>query len=669
MDWPCRTLLGKVVSIVASFRDILSLNARPRLAVDFGADFVAVRYAPKGGEWTEIGAAPLDAPDFGDQLTELARKAGEITNGDMQAELWLPASQVVNVHLEESPRLEFSARRAAASEISEAVGVPAEHLSFDLSVSGAGGHRAACATEISTVDEARAYAAAWGFDPTVVTTRHAAAAFTRPPRFDGVAQVRAMMPFAGAAAATVVLALGIGIFSGIEDGPHEPPSVDLATVVTAPTPVQEPVSDEQATAPVPDDGTLTQVEVKAPEVSDTVIASEPEDTETLLAFSVASGTPPLSPPELEAPLTLSETPRANIGVDDAVNFAAAPAISSDLTNAVTVDQTPVDPPESVTVENAGVQDEVPEVSAKIGAAWRGGDPSSAGAVDAPAAITPTDPALAAKEAEAWGEAEKAAEVESGAEVPEGDLASAGAAFEEDDAGELLTDAGEDPSSLDEVDLAAVAPLSADQTGEQTREQTGNEINENAPNAEGDPVFGAADPSEVALLAPSGALVGGAPVPELAESDDLDDIDLGPGPGSVLTSPKPVRRPPALDMTPSDLAVLTSPVPGHRPASIKPKPKPVFAGSRTAAAPKRGKPSGPGLARAATLVDVIPLDDVSLLGTFGQGNTRRALLRMPTGQVVRVSRGDVVEGWVVGRIEELSMRITRGGEARTLPLAR
>lgn len=605
---------------MASFRDILRLNARPQLALDFGADFVAVRHAPEGGEWTEIGAAPLDAPDFTDQLMALAEIARDATNGDMRAELWLPANQIVNLHLDESPRLDLLARRKAAPQLAGAVNVPAPQLRFDLSIAGSGGRRAACATEATTVDEACAYAAAWGFDPVIVTTRHAAAAFTRPPRFDGSASRRAAAPFAALAAAAVALVIGAGVFFGLEDGPHQPPAVNLETVATAPSPVRAPAPDQEATAIEARDSDIALAAPTQPDATLDVEQSEPEGDEEPLAFRVEAGTPPLSPPELEAPPSLRQSVREPSDLGGAATIVAPLAPEAVPAPAVTVDQTPVEPPP---VADAATQD-IAEAETE----------------DASPPETPSDPVEAAEEAEEWVEAEGQAEAEAGADAPDSvivphadDPAATEPERDVEPAGDVLAEAGDDPA------------------------------------ADADLVFGEADPGEVAILAPSEPIRRPDASPALPESDDFDEIDLGPGPGSVLKAPAPGHRPAALDMTPSDLAVLTSPDPKHRPASIKPRPKPIAPGTRTVRAPNRGKPSGPGLSRAATLEDVLPLDDVSLLGTFGQGKARRALLRMPSGEVVRVSRGDVVQGWVVGKIEALSMRITRGGEARTLPLAR
>ena len=124
------------------------------------------------------------------------------------------------------------------------------------------------------------------------------------------------------------------------------------------------------------------------------------------------------------------------------------------------------------------------------------------------------------------------------------------------------------------------------------------------------------------------------------------------------------------MTPSTLAALSAPTPGPRPKSIRARlSKEVRGSAQSVPRASRSRPAGPGVANAATLKDAIELSAMNLLGVFGKQGSRRALLRLPSGEVMRVSRGAVVDGWVVARIDKTSMRITRGGEAQTLNVLR
>jgi hypothetical protein len=157
-------------------------------------------------------------------------------------------------------------------------------------------------------------------------------------------------------------------------------------------------------------------------------------------------------------------------------------------------------------------------------------------------------------------------------------------------------------------------------------------------------------------------------PQTAEAEEDDT----PGPGSVVSAPKPGKRPDSLDMTPGIGAVAAAPSALSRPKSIKPRPKAVArntSSAKSVRAPSRGKPTGRGLANVATLKGAITLDRASLLGVFGTAKNRRALLRMSDGRMKRVSQGEVIDGWVISRIQATSMRMTRGSEVRNLNLIR
>jgi hypothetical protein len=226
-----------------------------------------------------------------------------------------------------------------------------------------------------------------------------------------------------------------------------------------------------------------------------------------------------------------------------------------------------------------------------------------------------------------------------------------------------------PSQLGEFDVAALGPApralrtqelllenEPDLTPEpETPEEPATTDVEDQPAPERDEplVINATDPREA---------------PQTAEAEEDDT----PGPGSVVSAPKPGKRPDSLDMTPGIGAVAAAPSALSRPKSIKPRPKAVArntSSAKSVRAPSRGKPTGRGLANVATLKGAITLDRASLLGVFGTAKNRRALLRMSDGRMKRVSQGEVIDGWVISRIQATSMRMTRGSEVRNLNLIR
>ncbi len=232
----------------------------------------------------------------------------------------------------------------------------------------------------------------------------------------------------------------------------------------------------------------------------------------------------------------------------------------------------------------------------------------------------------------------------------------------------------------------------------TKPLTYNDIAADPPSAEPDPVValltpvprpdteGGTAPVDPPAVAEAEAIPSAEPVSEpddeaiavlpdkgpAAPAVNEDDI---PGPGSVAAAPLPTARPDHLDMTPSTLAVAAAPRPTPRPKSIKPRASVIEAAAAdgdvpdSVEVPVRRSPTGPGVANAATLKAAIRLEEMNLLGVFGSNVSRRALLRMPDGQIMRVTQGTVVDGWVVSRIDATSMRMTRGGTAQTLNVAR
>ncbi|MEM7547535.1 MAG: hypothetical protein AAF367_18560 [Pseudomonadota bacterium] len=167
----------------------------------------------------------------------------------------------------------------------------------------------------------------------------------------------------------------------------------------------------------------------------------------------------------------------------------------------------------------------------------------------------------------------------------------------------------------------------------------------------------------------------APIAAIVPAERPTEIEERPSELAVTNAPLPRPRPAELDLSPSDLALATAPQPKTRPRSIKPKVTTIIAatpsttGAKTVRAPSRAAPAGPGAANAATLKDAIQLEELNLLGVFGSKDSRRALLRLPDGQVMRVKQGSVIDGWVISRITATSMRITRGGTAETLTIVR
>jgi type IV pilus biogenesis protein PilP len=77
------------------------------------------------------------------------------------------------------------------------------------------------------------------------------------------------------------------------------------------------------------------------------------------------------------------------------------------------------------------------------------------------------------------------------------------------------------------------------------------------------------------------------------------------------------------------------------------------------------PTSASVADTATQRRAVNLRRVNLIGVFGSQANRRALVRMPNGQVVRVQVGDTLDGGRVSAIGDTELRYVRGGRNQIL----
>lgn len=133
------------------------------------------------------------------------------------------------------------------------------------------------------------------------------------------------------------------------------------------------------------------------------------------------------------------------------------------------------------------------------------------------------------------------------------------------------------------------------------------------------------------------------------------------------APTPVAKPAETRKTiPAQQPASTRALSTATPSMPRPVPRPETLATRAASSqtqratvPSPAKIAAPGSAQSALA------NSTSLLGVLETGAGREALLRTGSGQVVKVKRGNVVEGWQVSSIDRDTIRLTRAGETRTL----
>jgi hypothetical protein len=164
-----------------------------------------------------------------------------------------------------------------------------------------------------------------------------------------------------------------------------------------------------------------------------------------------------------------------------------------------------------------------------------------------------------------------------------------------------------------------------------------------------------------LLAASDAapvVVPGRPLPRPAAPDVTEaGAEPDPHPEEEVEAEGSDVPVPAASMSDSRLAAVQAPAPPARPE--RPRQAAPAAAFRIQAAPP---PVGSAAAQGS-----LSLDATSLIGVIDANTGREALLRTPSGDFLKVHRGDEVAGWRVNAIGQDAMRLTRGGESRTLLL--
>jgi hypothetical protein len=204
---------------------------------------------------------------------------------------------------------------------------------------------------------------------------------------------------------------------------------------------------------------------------------------------------------------------------------------------------------------------------------------------------------------------------------------------------------------------------------------------------------------VAFVAPAAAPLPGALAAAGPESSAEPAIAPPPG-GIDLALLRPQRRPTDLVPDPSALepdpvdetapeAVARSLLPSARPQALSARVQAALEAERrrpaatataaaapaaapapqaTAAAAAPSIPSSASVQQSATERRAIRTREANLIGVFGAPSSRRALVRMGNGQVVRLQVGDRFDGGQVSAIGDSELRYVRGGRDRVLRIA-
>ena len=160
-----------------------------------------------------------------------------------------------------------------------------------------------------------------------------------------------------------------------------------------------------------------------------------------------------------------------------------------------------------------------------------------------------------------------------------------------------------------------------------------------------------------------------PLPSPGTPPDVPLAPLVPAPEPAAEgtegSERPSRAPDATPLPPPRTA-RQEPAEIATAAELAPAPEEPGVEALADASSPLPKPRPAGLAAAAGARGM-SLDRTALIGIMSLDSGRKALLRLPDGQVRTVAVGDVLDGWRVNAIGVDALRVSRAGADRTLLL--
>lgn len=160
---------------------------KPSFALNLSPDGIGLLHRKNGG-WELLGEVPLDAPDFGERLGKLRRKAQALAPEGMVTKLIIPASQVLYTEVVAPGPRPAMRRKQIATALEGLTPYVVDDLVFDWSGRDEMVQVAVVARE--TLTEAEAFAEDWGFNPVSFVTVPQPGSFAGEPWFgpaDGAA--------------------------------------------------------------------------------------------------------------------------------------------------------------------------------------------------------------------------------------------------------------------------------------------------------------------------------------------------------------------------------------------------------------------------------------------------------------------------------------------------
>lgn len=445
---------------------------------------------------------------------------------------------------------------------------------------------------------------------------------------------RISLPIAAAAAvATLLLGIGAGI---LMRGGEDLPVADTTPAV----PVETPATEAPETVVVElqrPDAPLDSVEAPLQPLADDAV-QEIESSDEIPDFAVAAAD--LPGPSLAGDLPLVTPPPETTASFELTPFDALPSAEESAEGIeAEVADTATEPLTLPAIQPSGVRPELPEseaLFARSGVWQRSPDTSDApvSSADSGVYLTSLDPTVALSDPFSLPDHATTGSRPVTPLPPVGPAALAARAEEpvdEDAPQEEFASGGPGP------EFAEIRPRARPSDLAERRERA---------------LYGGRTRSELAALRPE-------PRPDSEQFLATRELATVVTEQAVTASPRPAGRP-------ADFAPRIAAVPE---ASETPSAAQQSAAAAVAAAPAPTRQptvsSGGSVARQATLRNAFNPGKLNLIGVYGTSNSRRALVRLPSGRYVKVKVGDRVDGGRVSAIGRDSMQYSRSGRNITL----
>lgn len=161
-------------------RLIYTLSMKPRFALTFPEDGIALLHRTKGG-WSTVGEVRLDDPDIEETLKMLRGTASGLESGGVRSQLVIPDSQILYTSLPIGAGADDTWEAEIRAGLDGLTPYEVDELVFDWEPDGETARVAAVARE--TLEEAEAFATRHRFNPLCFVADPGDGEFPRKPWF------------------------------------------------------------------------------------------------------------------------------------------------------------------------------------------------------------------------------------------------------------------------------------------------------------------------------------------------------------------------------------------------------------------------------------------------------------------------------------------------------